>query len=322
MHHHYLNTINLLGSSTNCSKIESNNNKDMFTGKDKSDDLPILSNSSSITKRTAWKNNEIQVAEIGNYAEEGIPQYFRTSHYAILFITQGTLSGKFNMVDFEMKAPAAFYVFNDHVLHYNNSSPDLKVRLLSFSPVIAEELSLSLHYNDVQYAYARPAAQLDETSMQTIMHYLDLMEILMQKESQERRTTIIKLIQSLSSFFYEFHANSLSSQKPFSRSEELAGQFLSLVDMHCHEHHNIKWYADALHLTPVYVSNVVKQVTGQTAGDNITDCLVRKAKSMLLTSTLSVQQISDRLGFQNQSHFGTFFRRAVGTSPQKFRKND
>lgn len=294
----------------------------MNTDKNRNDELPVLFDSSSIIRRTAWENNEILVAEIGNYADENMPKYFRTSHYAILFVTQGSLSGRVNMVDFEMKAPAAVYIFNDHVLHYNNSSPDLKVRLISFSPVIAEELSLSLPYDNLQYAYARPAAQLDETSMQTIMHYLDLMEILMQKESQERRTTIIKLIQSLSSFFYEFHANSLSSQKPFSRSEELAGQFLSLVDMHCHEHHNIKWYADALHLTPVYVSNVVKQVTGQTAGDNITDCLVRKAKSLLLTSTLSIQQISDRLGFQNQSHFGTFFRRAVGTSPQKFRRND
>lgn len=294
----------------------------MNTDKNRNDELPVLFDSSSIIRRTAWENNEILVAEIGNYADENMPKYFRTSHYAILFVTQGSLSGRVNMVDFEMKAPAAVYIFNDHVLHYNNSSPDLKVRLISFSPVIAEELSLSLPYDNLQYAYARPAAQLDETSMQTIMHYLDLMEILMQKESQERWTTIIKLIQSLSSYFYEFHANSLSSQKPFSRSEELAGQFLSLVDMHCHEHHNIKWYADALHLTPVYVSNVVKQVTGRTAGDNITDCLVRKAKSLLLTSTLSIQQISDRLGFQNQSHFGTFFRRAVGTSPQKFRRNN
>ena len=154
------------------------------------------------------------------------------------------------------------------------------------------------------------------------MHYLDLLEALMQNESLERRTTLVYLIHSLSSFLYEFHANSLSSQKPFSRSEELAGQFLSLVDKHCHEHHNIKWYADMLHLTPVYISNVVKQVTGRTAGDNLTDCLVLKAKSLLLTSTLSVQQISDRLGFQNQSHFGTFFRRAVGMSPQKFRRGD
>ncbi len=294
----------------------------MNNNKNRNDELPVLFDSSSIIRRTAWENNEILVAEIENYADENIPKYFRTSHYAILFVTQGSLSGRVNMVDFEMKAPAAVYIFNDHVLHYNSSSPDLKVRLLSFSPVIAEELSLSLHYDNVHYAYARPAAQLDETSMQTIMRYLDLLEVLMQKESRERQTTLVQLIQSLTSFLYEFHANSLTSQKPFSRSEELAGQFLSLVDMHCHEHHNIKWYADALHLTPVYVSNLVKQVTGRTAGTNITDCLVRKAKSLLLTSTLSVQQISDRLGFQNQSHFGTFFRRAVGMSPQKFRRGD
>lgn len=294
----------------------------MFTEKNRDDGLPVLSDSSSIIRRTAWKNNEIMVAEIENHTEVGIPQYFHTSHYVVLFVTHGTLSGKINMVDFEMNAPAAVYIFNDHVLHYNNSSPDLKVRLLSFSPVIAEELSLSLHYDNVHYAYVRPASQLDETSMRTIMHYLDLLVTLMQKESQGRRATIIQLIQSLSSFLYEFHANSLSSQKPFSRSEELAGQFLSLVDKHCHEHHNIKWYADALHLTPVYISNVVKQVTGRTAGDNLTDCLVLKSKSLLLTSTLSVQQISDRLGFQNQSHFGTFFRRAVGMSPQKFRRGD
>ena len=280
----------------------------MFTEKNRNDGLPVLSDSSSIIRRTAWKNNEIMVAEIENHTEVGIPQYFHTSHYVVLFVTHGTLSGKINMVDFEMNAPAAVYIFNDHVLHYNNSSPDLKVRLLSFSPVIAEELSLSLHYDNVHYAYVRPASQLDETSMRTIMHYLDLLVTLMQKESQGRRATIIQLIQSLSSFLYEF--------------EELAGQFLSLVDKHCHEHHNIKWYADALHLTPVYISNVVKQVTGRTAGDNLTDCLVLKAKSLLLTSTLSVQQISDRLGFQNQSHFGTFFRRAVGMSPQKFRRGD
>ena len=294
----------------------------MFTEKNRNDGLPVLSDSSSIIRRTAWKNNEIMVAEIENHTEVGIPQYFHTSHCVVLFVTQGTLSGKINMVDFEMKAPAAVYIFNDHVLHYNSSSSDLKVRLLSLSPVIAEELSLSLHYDNVHYAYVRPASQLDETSMQTIMHYLDLLVTLMQKESQGRRATIIQLIQSLSSFLYEFHANSLSSQKPFSRSEELAGQFLSLVDKHCHEHHNIKWYADALHLTPVYISNVVKQVTGRTAGDNLTDCIVLKAKSLLLTSTLSVQQISDGLGFQNQSHFGTFFRRAVGMSPQKFRRGD
>ncbi|MBQ8056001.1 MAG: AraC family transcriptional regulator [Paludibacteraceae bacterium] len=48
--------------------------------------------------------------------------------------------------------------------------------------------------------------------------------------------------------------------------------------------------------------------------------LIRQAKSLLLTSSLTIQQISERLGFQNQSHFGTFFRRNIGMSPKFYRQ--
>ena len=282
-------------------------------------DLPVLYDSGKIVKRTSWRNNEIQVAEIENYESEQTPEYFRTNHYAILFITKGTLSAKINLLDIELKAPAAVYIFNDHVLRYNNSTPDLKVRLLSFSPVIAEKLMLSLPYDKLHYAYIRPASQIDVPNMQTIMLYLDLVEELMRKETPNRQTTILHLIRSLVSFIYGFFTDNLASQKPLSRAEELTGRFLSLVDQCCYEHHDIKWYADELHPTPTYVANVVKQVTGSTAGDCINEILIRKAKSLLLTSTFSVQEISDRLGFQNQSHFGTFFRRSVGMSPKAFR---
>ena len=98
------------------------------------------------------------------------------------------------------------------------------------------------------------------------------------------------------------------------------GVFLALVEMHCHEHHSIDWYANELCLSPKYVANVVKQVTGRSAGECINYNLIRQAKLLLLTTTLPVQDIADRLGFQNQSHFGTFFRRAVGVSPRAFRE--
>ena len=291
----------------------------MNVEKKRNGDLPVMYDSEKIVKRTSWRNSEIQVAEIDGYVDETLPEYFRTSHYAILFITQGTLCAKINLLDIELKAPAAVYIFNDHVLRYNNSTPDLKVRLLSFSPVIAEKLMLSLPYDKLHYAYIRPASQIDAPNMQTLMLYLDLVEELMRKETPNQQTTILHLIRSLVSFLYGFFTDNLASQKQLSRAEELTGRFLSLVDQYCHEHHDIKWYADELHLTPTYVANVVKQVTGSTAGDCINEILIRKAKSLLRTSTLSVQEISDRLGFQNQSHFGTFFRRAVGMSPKAFR---
>ena len=173
----------------------------MNVEKKRNGDLPVMYDSEKIITRTSWHNNEILVAEIENYMSEETPEYFRINHYAILFITQGTLSGIFNQIGIEMKAPAAAFIFNDHVLHYISSSPDLKIRLLSFSPVIAEKLMLSLPYDKLHYAYVRPASQIDAPNMQTIMLYLDLVEELMRKETPNRQTTILHLIRSLISVF-------------------------------------------------------------------------------------------------------------------------
>ena len=96
----------------------------MNVEKKRNGDLPVMYDSEKIITRTSWHNNEILVAEIENYMSEETPEYFRINHYAILFITQGTLSGIFNQIGIEMKAPAAAFIFNDHVLHYISSSPD------------------------------------------------------------------------------------------------------------------------------------------------------------------------------------------------------
>ncbi|MBR4499158.1 MAG: AraC family transcriptional regulator, partial [Paludibacteraceae bacterium] len=82
----------------------------------------------------------------------------------------------------------------------------------------------------------------------------------------------------------------------------------------------IEWYASELCLSPKYMANLVKQVTGRSAGDCINAHLMAQAKWLLGSSSLSVLEISDQLGFQNQSHFGTFFKRHEGLSPAAFRK--
>lgn len=84
---------------------------------------------------------QIQIAEIGDAAAGGFPEYFHTNDYAILFVTRGTLCGQFNDIDIDLRAPAIVYIFNDHVLHYKSSTPDLRMRVLGYSPVIAEELA-------------------------------------------------------------------------------------------------------------------------------------------------------------------------------------
>lgn len=290
--------------------------------KNKEKVLPILTDVDCDIRRNVWRNGEIKIIEMEDVSNEYFPKYFKTSDFAILFITEGTLHGQFNLMDVNMSAPSAIYIFNSHTLHYLGNTPNLKIRILSYSPTIAEEISLSMQMDFLRYAYVRPGTALTDEVMQITMHYLDLLADLIRSDNKNMRPVIVHFLRSLIVFLLNSYDESVSFQKLLTRDEDIAGRFLSLVDNHCTEHHDINWYADELHLSPKYIMHVAKKVTGVSAGNCISEHLVRQAKSLLLTSTFSIQQISDRLGFKNQSHFGTFFRRAVGMSPKAFRNGN
>lgn len=93
------------------------------------------------------------------------------------------------------------------------------------------------------------------------------------------------------------------------------------VEVHCREQHSVEWYALQISIAPKYLSNVVKQTLGISPNACIDKVLTRQAKSLLASTSLSVQQISCRLGFQNQSHFGVFFKRQTGLSPKAFKED-
>jgi AraC-like DNA-binding protein len=53
----------------------------------------------------------------------------------------------------------------------------------------------------------------------------------------------------------------------------------------------------------------------------IDDCLLQEIKLLLLSTDLSIQELSDRLHFSDQSHLGRFFKRHTGLSPSVYRKS-
>ena len=95
--------------------------------------------------------------------------------------------------------------------------------------------------------------------------------------------------------------------------------FLTLVEKNAASHHDIGFYADRLCLTPKYLSKLIKRKTGQTAKETIANHLLFRARTMLLNSDYSIQQISDALGFPSQSVFGKFFKKGMGVSPREYR---
>lgn len=103
------------------------------------------------------------------------------------------------------------------------------------------------------------------------------------------------------------------------RMEEIFMDFIRLLPHHFAEHHDIAYYASMLNISPVYLSRVVRRVTGRTVVDYINQMLLMEASFLLRTSPMSITQIADRLCFADVPSFSKFFSRLRGVSPKQYR---
>ncbi|MGO2103139.1 MULTISPECIES: AraC family transcriptional regulator [Psychroflexus] len=79
-------------------------------------------------------------------------------------------------------------------------------------------------------------------------------------------------------------------------------------------------YAELLNISPNYLNKLCKETTGMTAGDLIRKRITIEAQRLILYTHNSINEIADKLGFENTSYFITFFKKQTGNSPEQFRK--
>ncbi len=264
-------------------------------------------------------DDKLQVAYI-ECKSVNMPEYFRTDKFTIQFMIRGTLTAEINHQHFTIHAPAIIFISPNYILHPIHVSEDSLMYVLSFSIDFGNDMNLNAGNDIYNKAYIRPVMSINENQLNICLQYLSLLRNIIQDSSICNSYKIANsIVRSLIYYMADFYVQLFNQQHALTRAEEHAGRFLSLVDIHSHAHHNIKWYASEMCLSPQYMANIVKQVTGRSAGECITENLIQQARSLLITTSLSIQEIADQLGFKNQSHFGTFFHRAVGMSPKAFR---
>lgn len=81
----------------------------------------------------------------------------------------------------------------------------------------------------------------------------------------------------------------------------------------------VHYVADCLHLSPKYLSNLLRVLTGQNTQQHIHAWLIAKAKEKLSTTTLTVSEIAYELGFEHLPSFSKLFKSKTNLSPLEFR---
>ena len=104
------------------------------------------------------------------------------------------------------------------------------------------------------------------------------------------------------------------------RTEEIFYAFMRLLPQHFAQHHDIPFYADQLHITPTYLSRIVRKLTGRTVVDYVNQMLLMEASFLLRATSLNVAQVADRLSFADTASFSKFFTRLRGVAPKHYRQ--
>ena len=78
--------------------------------------------------------------------------------------------------------------------------------------------------------------------------------------------------------------------------------------------------ARAMNYHESYLNKVLKEHAGVTVHQFINQKRLKEAELLLISSSDTVEEISERVGFVNTKHFSTLFRAAYGISPSQYRK--
>lgn len=121
------------------------------------------------------------------------------------------------------------------------------------------------------------------------------------------------------SFDKSFSLNNATAYKSTPTSQTIFDRFIELVNQHCRQQHQLRFYAERMCITERYLGTVVKQTSGATAKEWIDKAIVTAAKVMLRHSNKQIVQISDDLNFPTSSFFCKYFKRLTGMTPQEYR---
>ena len=121
--------------------------------------------------------------------------------------------------------------------------------------------------------------------------------------------------------FFDFHAQLYPADKISSQQHQLMEEFMVMLERgDFRQNRDIGYYADKLCVTPKYLSEVCKKVSGLPAAFWITRYTSLDISRLLRDRSLTFTDISDMFGFSSLSHFSRYVQTNLGAKPSDFRE--
>lgn len=245
---------------------------------------------------------------------------------AILICRKGKATVNINYKEWHLHEGAVITVFpNDVVeLKVKSEASLFDVEMLKYNASLLREASLQLE--QTVYSSLREDRCRQDTPMVT--NIIDSMFALLKVYFNQSECTCISqlVLLQLKAFFVGFHEylqrnpqNRPDDEVKSYRVRELFNRFMMLMERDYKLSRDVNYYADLMHITSKYLTNIVRQVAGHTPKTIIDQYVILQLKMQLQRSSQSIKEIAWEYHFTDVSFFCRYFKKHTGLTPQQMR---
>ena len=272
--------------------------------------------------QSKWKTQGLFVSNELSLVR-GLDRPVRTDGFIIGVCSRGSAQFELDLKLYPAERYCMLATTPRHLYRLTEISDDFLCRFIVFSKAFLVANNINIHLLEsfrFLHTGAAPVQQLEEQQAKELLNFLCLIEQKFREQEHPYRIEIIRNL--LLAFLYQVEGASqqhiLPASRRLSRKEELNARFHNLVFRYYKKERKVRFYADQLFVTPKYLSEMVKEVSGRPAGKWIEDAVILEAKALLELPVMNVAKVAEALHFPNQSFFGKYFKKCTGKSPSAY----
>jgi AraC family transcriptional activator of pobA len=251
---------------------------------------------------------------------------YRSDHFTIVLVTEGSASLKLNLMDYTIEKYDLLIISPNDVRQFTSITTDCTFIGVGFTQDFL--IRSGIHKKNIDAfdffsSQAKPVVKLDEKNTGVLYQLFTILH----KKSTWKEEMFFKeefIFHGFSALIFEiahqFRKNNTVHLK-ITRKEDLAMRFLKLLPLHFKEQRGLQYYAGLLYISPKYMTQTIKQITGKTAGEFIDEMVIMEAKVLLNDRSKSIGQVAEELHFSDQFYFSKFFKKHADLNPSDYRSS-
>lgn len=252
-----------------------------------------------------------------------LPDEFTGSYHVHLLMRQGEMSFSDGKNVFTSRKDDLVIWQLSNTIQGVTYSEDFEADVLLVSPDFLQQYNPEMVWASKGFVFIRinPSLHLDEEALRLMNDdFLLFRNRLSMQDTGFKREVLGRVMQIFIYDLWTVCQHGLSQMDTSENTARIFLRFLALAQQNARTEREVTYYADKLCITPKYLSQVSRSVTGLPASQWIQFYASFELVSLLNDTTKTLTEVAELMHFENISHFSRYVKKILGKTPSEYRQ--